>query len=258
MRTEPHLQDRSRQMDETTWWDFWNSSYRAGEEHGEISNELFAHVVALVGKIVKGRKVRILEVGCGTGVVSRRLPFSTYHGLDLSPSAIEIARRKAELVASPAAVSSSTYEAADFHEWQLPTESFDVVLCIDAISCFRDQQLTMNKFAQCVSNRGTVVLTTINPLVYNRIRRTQNVRLENGPVSHWLSRRELHQLAERAGLRIERSYTIMPRGDMGFLRVLNSPRLDKALGRSGSSLFRKLKERGGLGQYRVLVARKGA
>lgn len=256
MRNEPQLLDRSRQLDEKTWWDLWNSSYRAGEENGEISNELFAHVVAVMRQIVNDDKVRILEVGCGTGVVSRQLQFSSYHGLDISPAAIEIACRKAESMELPTGVSRPTYEAADFHDWPLPAEPFDAVLCIDAISCFRDQQLTLHKFAQSVPAGGTVVLTTINPLVYNRIRRTNTVRLENGPVSHWLSRGELHQLVERAGLTIVRSYTIMPRGDMGFLRIVNSPRLNKALGRRGAGIFRLLKERVGWGQYRVVVAQK--
>jgi 2-polyprenyl-3-methyl-5-hydroxy-6-metoxy-1,4-benzoquinol methylase len=258
MGTEPRLLDRSRQMDERAWWDLWNSSYRAGDEHGEIPNELFGHVVAVMQQISNGKRNSILEVGCGTGTVSRQLQFSSYHGLDLSQAAIKIACRKAESMELPAGVNRPTYEAADFHDWPLPAEPFDVVLCIDAISCFRDQQLTVHKFAQGVPRGGTVVLTTINPFVYNRIRRSSTVRLENGPVSHWLSRNELHQLVERAGLTIVRSYTIMPRGNMGFLRIINSPRLNKALGQRGAGLFRRVKERFGLGQYRVVVARKSA
>jgi 2-polyprenyl-3-methyl-5-hydroxy-6-metoxy-1,4-benzoquinol methylase len=243
-------------MDEKAWWDFWNSSYRAGDEHGEIPNELFAHVAKVMKQISNGNKISILEVGCGTGTVSRLLQFSSYHGLDLSPAAIEIACCKAESIELPAGMNRPTYEAADFHDWPLPAKTFDTLLCIDAISCFRDQQLTLHKFAQSLSAGGTVVLTTINPLVYNRIRRTSTVRLENGPVSHWLSRRELHQLVERAGLTILRSYTIMPRGNMGFLRVINSPRLNRALGKRGASVFRRLKESAGWGQYRVVVAQK--
>jgi 2-polyprenyl-3-methyl-5-hydroxy-6-metoxy-1,4-benzoquinol methylase len=256
MSTEPQLIDKSRDMDERAWWDLWNSSYRAGDDYGEIPNQLFAHVVAVMRQISNGNKMRILEVACGTGAVSRQLQFSSYHGLDLSSAAIDIACRKAESMELSAGMNRPTYEAADFHDWPLPAEPFDVVLCIDAISCFRDQQLTLRKFAQSVPAGGSVVLTTINPFVYNRIRRSSTVRLENGPVSHWLSPSELHQLVRGAGLLIDRSYTIMPRGNMGFLRILNSPRLNRALGQRGAGLFRRLKERSGLGQYRVVVARK--
>jgi hypothetical protein len=80
--------------------------------------------------------------------------------------------------------------------------------------------------------------------------------LENGPVSHWLSRRELHGLIRRAGLSIERSYTIMPRGNMGLLRIVNSSRLNEAFGPRCAAMFRRVKESAGLGQYRVVIARK--
>lgn len=256
MQTVHETPDRTRNMDERSWWDLWNTSYRADDNRDETSTELFTHVVDLIKQVTQGRPARILEVACGTGTLSRRLNFSSYHGLDISSAAIDLARQKAELMQLPASASRPTYEAADFHDWPLPTDGFDLVLCVDAVSCFRDQQFSLSKMAQGLPVDGVVVLTTVNPVVYNRIRRVGGVRLENGPVSHWLSRQELHGLIRRAGMVVERSYTIMPRGNMGFLRVMNSWRLNKALGRRGGAIFRRMKEQAGLGQYRVVVARK--
>jgi len=182
--------------------------------------------------------------------------FSSYHGLDISSAAIEIARQKGELIQLPADTNLPTYEAADFHDWPLPAEPFDVVMCIDAISCFRNQQFVLRKIGLALREGGSVVLTTVNPFVYNRIRRTGGVRLENGPVSHWLTRRELHELVKQAGLTLKLSYTIMPRGNRGVLRVINSRRLNQVLGERGSAVIMQLKERMGLGQYRVIVADK--
>ena len=255
---KPAYPDQSRAMDETSWWDLWNTSYRSEDNKDTVSTELFAHVVATVQGVTGGRPSRILEVACGTGTLSRQLSFSSYHGLDMSPAAIELARQKATTMHLPAGTSIPTYEAADFHEWPLTPEAFDLVLCIDAISCFRDQQFTLRKMAQGLPVGGSVILTTVNPLVYTRIRRVGGPRLENGPVSNWLSRNELLDLIKGAGLTLKRSYTIMPRGDMGFLRVVNSARLNRALGRRGSEIFRNLKERWGWGQYRVVIARKEA
>jgi ubiquinone/menaquinone biosynthesis C-methylase UbiE len=245
-------------MDERSWWDLWNKSYRAEDNRDETSTELFAHVVAIINQMAKGRPNRILEVACGTGTLSRRLDFSSYHGLDISPGAVEIAGQKADLLQLPAGTSRPTYEASDFHDWPFPADAFDLVLCVDAISCFRDQQLVLRKMAEILPVGGVVVLTAVNPVVYNRIRRVGGVRLENGPVSHWLSKRELHDLIQKAGLTLERSYTIMPRGNMGFLRMLNSGRLNQMLGTRGSAIFRRVKELAGLGQYRVVTARKAA
>jgi ubiquinone/menaquinone biosynthesis C-methylase UbiE len=255
MKTTTQTIDRSRNMEERSWWDLWNKSYRAEDNRDVISTQLFAHVVAVISEVTHGQPRRTLEVACGTGTLSRQLNISNYHGLDISPAAIDIARAKAGEIHDGSA-SARTYEAADFHDWPLPPDPVDLALCIDAISCFRDQQLVLRKMAEILSSGGLCIITTINPIVYNRIRRVGGVKLENGPVSHWLSRRELHDLVRRAGLSIERSYTIMPRGNMGFLRILNSSKLNEAFGPGCAAMFRRMKESAGLGQYRVVIARK--
>jgi 2-polyprenyl-3-methyl-5-hydroxy-6-metoxy-1,4-benzoquinol methylase len=243
-------------MEERSWWDLWNSSFRSEDNRDDISTELFAHVLGVYRSISNEGRSRVLEVACGTGILSRRMSFSSYHGLDFSAAAIDIARQKTGLMPLASGARSPIYEAADFHDWTLPAEPFDVVLCVDAISCFRDQALVMRRIAQSVRVGGYILITSVNPFVYNRIRRADGSRVQNGPVSHWLRRRELHALIDQAELSLQRSYTIMPRGNRGILRVINSWRLNRVLGRRGATAFRKLKEQIGLGQYLVVLARK--
>jgi 2-polyprenyl-3-methyl-5-hydroxy-6-metoxy-1,4-benzoquinol methylase len=248
--------DRSEEMDEQSWWDLWNRSFRSEDNWEEVSSELFAHVLRLIRSITGGRSCRILEVACGTGTLSRQLTFSSYQGLDLSAAAIEIARQKADSLKLNPGATAPAYDAADFHEWALPAEPFELSICVDAISCFRDQALVMRKIAQSVQPGGNVLVTTVNPFVYNRLRRADGGRFQNGPVCHWLTASELHGLFRQAGLTMVRSYTIMPRGNRGILRLINSWRWDRLLGKRGAIAFRRLKERVGLGQYRVVLARK--
>jgi 2-polyprenyl-3-methyl-5-hydroxy-6-metoxy-1,4-benzoquinol methylase len=257
MPTSSSVIDRSREMDERSWWDLWNTRYRAEDNRDETSTELFAHASAIVNEMTRRDGGRVLEVACGTGTLSRLLDFSIYHGLDISPAAIEIARQKSEILPLPPGASRRTYEAADFHDWPLPSEPFDVVVCVDAVSCFRDQPFALRKIAQSLRTGGRLVVTTVNPFVYRRIRRIRGVRLENGPVGHWLSRGELHALVKQAGLTLEGSYTIMPRGNAGILRLINARRLNQAFGTRGAAALRRAKELIGLGQYRVVLARKG-
>jgi 2-polyprenyl-3-methyl-5-hydroxy-6-metoxy-1,4-benzoquinol methylase len=252
----PQFLHRSWEMDERSWWDLWNSSFRSEEGRDETSTELFSHVTATFRDITRARHCRVLEVACGTGTLSRNLMCSSYHGLDLSSAAIAIARQRAATIVTAREMNQPVYETADFHEWPLPAEQFDLVVCVDAISCFRDQSLVMRKIFRSLRVGGHVLMTTVNPFVYDRIRRADGGRLQNGPVSHWLSRGELHRLIEQAGLEVERSYTIMPRGNLGILRIINSGRLNRALGSRGAAIFRLLKENCGLGQYRVVVAGK--
>lgn len=244
-------------MDEKTWWNFWNSSYRVGDDNGEIPNELFARVARTVGEFTQGVGSRILEIGCGTGTLSRRLKFSTYAGVDISPSAIQLAKQSWEECASglPAG-GSATYEASDFHDWPLPPEPFDIAVCVDAFVWIHDQPVAIRKIAQSLRTGGVLVISIINPFVYRRIRRTAANPLKEGPVKNWLTRRDLHALITASGLRIERSFTIMPRGNLGILRLMNSPRLNGALGPHVEKLLRRAKERIGIGQYQVVTARK--
>ena len=256
MPTNTSSVDRSREMDEKSWWDLWNTSYRKKDDNDAISGELFERAAAAVNGITRNSNCRVLEIACGTGTLSRMIAFSSYHGLDISPAAIEIARQKSANISLPASSAPPTYEAADFHEWPLPEQAFDVAVCIDAISSIRDQAGAMAKMARSLRPGGHLVLATINRYVYDRIQRSPTVRLESGPVSHWLSRNELHTLIRQAGFTIERSSTIMPRGNLGILRFVNSRRLNEVFGPRFASVLRRLKESVGLGQYSVVVAHK--
>ncbi len=243
-------------MDEKSWWDLWNTSHRSKDNNDAVSSELFQRAAAAVNGITGNENCRVLEIACGTGTLSRMLAYSSYHGLDISPAAIEVAREKSGSISLPPGASPPSYEAADFHEWPLPEQPFDVVTCIDAISSIRDQPVAMKKMAQSVRVGGHLVLTTINRFVYDRIQRTPTVRFESGPVSHWLTRAELRALVVQAGLTIELFTTIMPRGNLGILRVVNSWRLNEAFGPGVEAVLQRLKERAGFGQYSLVIARK--
>jgi 2-polyprenyl-3-methyl-5-hydroxy-6-metoxy-1,4-benzoquinol methylase len=258
MPTNSTAVDRSNEMEEKSWWDLWNTSHRTKDDNDAISSELFQRAAAAVNRITRNSNCRVLEIACGTGAMSRMIAFSSYHGLDISPAAIEIARQKSTSISLPVGSSRPTYDAADFHEWPLPQQAFDVAVCIDAISSIRDQAIAMQKIARSVRPGGHLVLTTINRYVYDRIQRSPTVKLESGPVAHWLSRSELHALIRQAGFIIESSSTIMPRGNLGILRLVNSRRLNELLGPGIAALLRRLKEQVGLGQYSVVIARKSA
>jgi len=246
----------SGEMEEKSWWDLWNTSHRTKDDNDAVSSELFTRAATAINAITRNGNCHVLEIACGTGTLSRMLVYASYHGLDISPAAIEIARQRSACISLPVGASPPTYEAADFCEWPLPAQPFDVAVCVDAISSIRDQSLAMKKIAQSLRTGGRLVLSTINRFVYDRIQRTPSVRLESGPVCHWLSRAELHVLIKQAGLTIERSHTIMPRGNLGILRLINSSRLNGVFGPHIAAALRRLKEHVGLGQYSLVVARK--
>jgi len=249
------IADETTRRSERSWWDLWNTSHRINDQNDPVSSELFERTADLINQSTATKDCRVMEIGCGTGTLSRLLKFSNYHGIDLSAAAIELAKQKAQ--AGRSAPAPATYEAADIHEWPLPSTAFDVVVCVDAIAYFYDQPLALRKIEQMIRPSGRFILTTINPFVYNRIRRNSGSPLKEGSVSRWLARDELHKLIQQAGLTVERSYTIMPRGEMGILRLINSRKLNQSFGPAVARALTRLKETVGLGQYRIVVARKG-
>lgn len=239
---------------EVGWWDFWNTTHRSSdsETYDPVSSELFARTSAVVNELLPDGQGRALEIACGTGIFSRLIRCSRYHGLDISPAAIELARERARLAGD----TTRTYEAADIHEWPAPSQPYDLAVCVDAVAYFSDQKFALEKIAASLHSGGRLVLTTINPFVYNRIKRTTDRPLREGLVSHWLSKGELHALIAASGFTLERSWTMMPRGNRGILRLINSRRIDAVAGSGGREALKSWREKTGLGQYRIVVARK--
>ncbi|MCI0556514.1 MAG: class I SAM-dependent methyltransferase, partial [Anaerolineae bacterium] len=191
---------------------------------------------------------KILELGCGTGWLAGELTRDNVHyiGCDLSPKAIALAKRKAP---------RGRFEATDFMLWNVPEQPFDMILSIDTIAYFRDQDAAVRKITSLLKPRGYVILTTVNPFVYSR-------RSDIGPpgdaqIRNWLTRKQLHRLLTNNSLIPLRSWTILPSGDKGILRVVNSHKLNRLIGQFVSQTFiEQVKEWCGLGQYRVVVARR--
>jgi SAM-dependent methyltransferase len=230
---------------EIGYWDFWNMKSRSGaldptaEQVGEvISGEILS---------LNMPNPRFLEVGCGTGWMAERLVRrGGYLGLDLSPKAIEVAQKR---------VPGARFCIADFVTWDLKEERFDIVLFVDSIAYFADQSQVVSKAAQLLDHRGYLVLSTVNPFVYSRMSVVGPPA--EGQVRKWLSRSALFDLLERGGFSLVRSYTVLPAGDRGILRVLNSRRLNLATQTLLPEIWiRRAKELCGLGQYRIAVARR--
>lgn len=85
------------------------------------AQELFNHIKPKVG----GHRLKMLEVGCGTGEYTKRIaklfPSAKIVGLDISKNIISVAKRKCNNVNNISFVVESAYATS------FPKESFDVV-----------------------------------------------------------------------------------------------------------------------------------
>ncbi|MFT3781755.1 MAG: class I SAM-dependent methyltransferase [Nibricoccus sp.] len=231
---------------EQAHWDWWNKAKRTG--HHE-SDGMFLEVRAAVLEEIRRygpAAGRLIEIACGTGWLSDMVQEKyAYLGLDIGPESIEIAKSSHP---------HSEFICEDFLNWN-PTDSFDLAVFIDAIAVFRDQDAAIAKIRSFLARGSYLFMTTVNPIVYSRL--SWIGAPAEGQARKWLSRSELLSLLERNSFEVVRTYTVVPSGDKGFLRILNSWKLNRLFGMViPKRWLKRLKEIVGLGAVRIAVARK--
>ena len=132
----------------------WEAQYAAGRWDflGQLSE--LARFSVLAGYIAHLKPgAAVLDVGCGQGVLPRRLPgaaYSRYVGIDLSGSAIAVAQQQPPL--------RSTFLAADCEEYAC-TERFDVIVFNEVLCCLRDPLSTVARYAQSLTSGGLLLVS---------------------------------------------------------------------------------------------------
>lgn len=105
---------------------------------------------------------RVLDVACGTGVVTRLAaeqvgPDGTVAGLDLNPGMLAVAR-----TATPAGMGVEWHEASA-EDMPLPDGSFDVVLCQMGLQFVPDKDAALREMRRVLAPGGRLVLNAPGP-----------------------------------------------------------------------------------------------
>ena len=232
-----------RPINDVQSWDKWNLTYRLGRLD-EPSKRRLLEVGAAMADL-KIRDARILEVGCGTGWLSAKLSeFGKVTGIDLGKETIEIAQK--------------TYPEIDFR-WgdvntlDLPANSFDVIVTSEVLSHVADQPIFVHRLSQLLKPGGFLLLTTQNKSVFERC---ANVAPADGWIRQWVTMKTLKRML-RPEFSIRRATTLEPEGHLGFLRVVNSARINYYCGAAlGAPRVKRLKESAGFGQSIFVIAVK--
>jgi 2-polyprenyl-3-methyl-5-hydroxy-6-metoxy-1,4-benzoquinol methylase len=132
----------------------WEAQYAAGrwDYLGQLSE--LARFSVLAGYICHLKPDgTVLDTGCGQGVLLRRLPiscYSKYVGIDLSSSAISVAREHGN--------ERSTFFAADCEEYS-PAEQFDVIVFNEVLCCLRDPLRTVERYMRSLNPDGLLLVS---------------------------------------------------------------------------------------------------
>ena len=131
---------------------------------GPVLFEPYARDLARRVPVTEG--TRLLEVACGTGIVTRhlreRLPASArFVATDLNPPMIEYARRKLE------GVKGIDWQPADACALPFPDASFDVVACQFGLMFVPDKPAALREARRVLAPGGTFLFSTWDSLEKN-------------------------------------------------------------------------------------------
>jgi len=226
------------------FWNEWNARHRKlgslPEEAGRRGAAVLTHLSSL-----RLTDPRILEVGCATGWLCEHLSaFGPTTGVDLADEVIAAARRN---------VPGVQFLAGDFLEMDLGRSSFDVVVSLETIAHVKDRRAFSRRVASLLADPGHLILTTQNRFVWER---SGALATPDEILQKLVTMHELKRLL-RPEFEILRASTIIPFGHGSFLRIVNSPKLNRPLRAIlGKDRLRRWKEAMGLGNTLVVLARK--
>lgn len=173
-----------------------------------------------------GQRLRILDVGCGRGWLTRLASvYGRCDGVDPVSSSIKLAQRYFP------DLTFSVGTAADL--LRFPTfEPYDVVIASEVLEHVLDKATFIAELVKCLVPRGHLILTTPRA---EEFRKWLRLGYEQQPIEDWLSERAVRALSERHQLQAvkhDRVYLDLP--TMSFLhRLCASRRVSEALRKLG-------------------------
>lgn len=216
---------------------FWNEWNRGREKTlGDVSQDQQAQLDAWL----KERSgLRILDVGCGAGwTVRSLLRYGSVVGTDLADDVVQRAQER---------IPDAKFVAGDFMKLDLGTH--DVVVCLEVLSHVADQPAFVAKLASHLVPGGELMLATQNAPI---LRRNSWIKPPGaGQIRKWVDRKELRALLA-PHFQVLEATTLTPRGNEGFLRLVNSMKVEALL----PSAWKRVREKLGLGWTIMIRARK--
>jgi 2-polyprenyl-3-methyl-5-hydroxy-6-metoxy-1,4-benzoquinol methylase len=137
----------------------------------------------------------------------------------------------------------------------------DVVVCQEVIAHVSDQAVLIRRIADVMKPGGYLVITAANKFVMDRVRDSDGLVGvgDEDPENHikkWLDMKGLKGLIA-ADFTVLRSTSVVPMGHRGWLRLINSHKLNHLLSwLIPQKRLDALKERMGLGYSIIVVGRK--
>lgn len=231
-----------------TFWDWHWQNIESRKVLNEWTERRSQEMLALIRGLGLSEP-HILDFGCGQGWFTEKLAELGFaHGIDLSPEGIAAARLRRPDI---------DYVAGSVYDSPLPTSYFDVVVSSEVIAHVEDQPRYIERAAEVLKPGGYLLVTTGNKFVMDRLGEVGWAVQPPQHIARQFSRKALNDLLACKGFTVLKSFTIIPHGQLGILRVINSVRINSVIGAIvGPHRFNRIKEKLGFGWQMIFLAQK--
>lgn len=162
---EAVVDDRDPQAPVTSYFEddaaFWDEIYSRGDVFSRIYQRRLQTALGWVGQLRLGAGARVLDLGCGAGVISVALAKRGFQvtALDSARAMIDAA----SLAAHRAGVESRiVFDTADAHHLVQPDASFELVIALGLLPWLHDPQRGLNEMARVLAPGGTLIVSADN------------------------------------------------------------------------------------------------
>jgi len=131
------------------------------DAHAGVQREVARRLAARIAALTLHERPRVLEIGCGTGLLTRALHDTGLRGewlvTDIAPQMVERARQRLS------DLPGLRFATLDGEFGELPDGPFDLVCSSLAVQWFEDAAAALARLATALSPNGHLLATTLGP-----------------------------------------------------------------------------------------------
>jgi ubiquinone/menaquinone biosynthesis C-methylase UbiE len=170
---ECHAMQSGLQQAEVDWYfqssaGYWKEIYRSRRVRALTYQQCRDVVLRWMAALGLPASARILDVGCGAGVLAADLASAGYSvdAIDTAPAMLDMTRRHASCAAVAARVN---VRLGDAHALVFPDAMFDVVTAIGLLPWLHSEAVAIYEMQRVLKPGGYVLVTTDNELRLDRL-----------------------------------------------------------------------------------------
>ena len=143
---------------------FWDRTANSYDKEEEKDKKTYEHIIGRTKRYLKSSDT-ILDLGCGTGLVSNELSANVKNidAIDFSTKMIEIAKTKAE----NRKIKNIEYSHTTVFDDRLKLASYDVIFCFYILHLLDNEQKIMRKIHELLKPDG--ILISVTPCMGEKI-----------------------------------------------------------------------------------------